>query len=269
MTIRISQHKASKIIHYFFKGLPQPEIADKCGINQATVSRYALKFKIDANEVGIIAAAKEYRVMHEVDALRSLAVELFNNKLTAEDAKEGVTILKYFNGLGILPNEHKTLVKVISKLKNPDFVPSAMKLIKLESAMGKTYIEAVSHYECLSTETPQLEQKNTSLKQEREDIQQAIKKLTNERTRKQQSLRKLEKAAKRRQSVLKARIDKSITDTGLTWDRIKRLEPVVDTLKKMGISGDKLEVYLKKHQELEEVGVTMDSLKTMIKAMKK
>lgn len=269
MTVKISPHKTSKILRYFFKGMPQPEIADKCRINQATVSRYALKFKADANEMGIMVAAKEYGIMDEVDSLRSLAVELLNNKLTAEEAKEGVTIQKYFNSFGIAPSQYKTLVKVISELKNPDFAQSAIKLAELENATGKKYTEIVSQYEDLLAAVPELEQKNANLTKERKMLEQTIKQLTAERKKKQQSLLKLENESKRKQSSIKAGLDKKIRETNLTFGRINRLEPIADKLEKMGITDEKLENFLIEYQELDELGVTPENLKTMIEGTKK
>ena len=76
MTIKISPHKTSKILQYFFGGVSQAEIARKCGANQATVSRHAALFKADTDQIGIMAAARRYGIMHEVDSLRSLATEL-------------------------------------------------------------------------------------------------------------------------------------------------------------------------------------------------
>jgi DNA repair exonuclease SbcCD ATPase subunit len=268
MTVRISPHKASKILQLFFTGMPQPEIAKKCHINQATVSRYAYRFKEDADNLGITAAAKEYGVMHEVDSLRSLSMELIKNRLTVEEAKEAMAILRLFDSLGVLPAEHKTLIKVISKLKSRDFVPTALKLAELEASTGKSYTEIVSDFENLSQKIKQLEQRYSALKQESEDIRQEIQELTVATKKKQEKLRELEKEIKQNESSLRAQLNKRMKETNVTLKRIERLETIAKTLQKLGISDDKAEGFLEKHLELEELGITLEAFKTMVRAMK-
>lgn len=268
MTVQISPQKATKILQHFFKGMPQPEIAKKCGVNQATVSRYASRLKADADDIGIIAAAKEYGVMHEVDSLRSLATELYKNKLTADEAKEGLAIRKLFDSLNVLPTEHKTLIKAISKLKNPGFVPAAMKLAKLEATTGKSYTQIVSEFEHLSSEIKEVEKKNAALKQEGEALHQSIKELTTAKNKKKHELQHLEMKAQQTKSALEAEVAKKMEETKLTLDRIEKLEPMAEALDKLGISDDKLGEYLKEHQELEELGIGWENFKTIVEGMK-
>jgi hypothetical protein len=93
---------------------------------------------------GILYAAKEFGVMKEVNDLRSLSVELLKNKLTAEEAREGLATMKAFSNLGVSVSRHEELVKVASKLEDPSFVPVAMGLVKSESRPGKAYTQLVS-----------------------------------------------------------------------------------------------------------------------------
>lgn len=264
MTVKISPQKASRILEYFFGGIAQPEIARRCGVNQATVSRYASILRATADDVGITAAAKEYGVMHEVDSLRSLAVELSKGKLTTEEAKEGVSILRLFNSLDVPSSEHKRLIEVISKLKDPQFVPAAMKLVKLEADTGKNYPEIVSHFEHLSSEGVQLQQSNAALKQENESLRQDVKQLSKAKKVKEQEVRELEERAEQRRAAIETEMDKRMEDTNLTLKRIERLEPMSQTLKKLGISDDELEGYLREHQKIEELGIGFRNFKAAI-----
>ena len=118
MTVELSPQKVSKILYYFFTGVLQPAIAKKTGVNQSTVSRYASRLKALADEIGLIPAAKEFGIMHEVDSLRSLAVELSNNKLTVEEAKEGSAILKLYEPWTDLNVHHITPVMDFADLKS-------------------------------------------------------------------------------------------------------------------------------------------------------
>ncbi len=52
MTAKISHVKAAKILHHYFGGMPQLKIAQKCGVNQTTVFRCAVKFKNEAAAKG-------------------------------------------------------------------------------------------------------------------------------------------------------------------------------------------------------------------------
>jgi len=269
MTIKISPYKASRILQLFFVGIPQPEIAQRCRVNQSTVSRYADSFKKEADKLGTIEAAKEYKVMHEVDSLRSLAVELFKNRLTVEEAEEGVAILKLFDSLGVPPAEHKTMIRVTSRLKNRDFVPAAMKLAELETSTGKSYTEIVFDFERLSSENKNLEQSNAALKQESEAINQSIKELTLAKKKVEQGLRELQNKVKQVESTAKAEIAKRMKEANLTLERMERLEPLALKLKKLGVSDDKLEDFLKEHQELEEIGITWQNFKNIIRGMEK
>ena len=77
MTAKISYVKAAKVLHHYFGGMPQLKIAQKYGVNQATVSRCAAKFEKEAADKGILGAAKEYAIMEEVSGLRSLCPDTF------------------------------------------------------------------------------------------------------------------------------------------------------------------------------------------------
>jgi len=264
VTVRISPHKASKILQYFFRGVPQPQVAKECGVNQATVSRHASLFKADTDQIGIMAAARRYGIMHEVDLLRSLATELSKNRLTVEEARGGVSILKSFDSLGVSPKEHNTLVKVIAKLKTPDFVPAAMKLVRLENNTGRTYPEVVSHFEQLSSESIQLQQSNAVLKQENEVLRQSIEQLDTAKKGKEEELKELEQRAEQRRAAIEAEMAKRMNDANLTLDRIQRFEPMAKTLEKLGVSDDELEDYLKEHQKIEELGIGFENFKAAV-----
>lgn len=269
MTVELSPQKVSKILYYFFTGVLQPAIAKKTGVNQSTVSRYTSRLKALADDIGLIPAAKELGIMHEVDSLRSLAVELSNNKLTVEEANEGLAILKLFDSLGVPSGKHKDLIKVISKLEDPGFVPAAMKLVKIEATIGKNYNEIVSEFEELSEQIKEIEEKGAGLNQENESLQASIKELVVAKEEKSQELKALEKNAQQLQSALEAEVAKKTEQTKLTLDRIEKLEPMAQALQKLSISDDKLEDYLKEHQQLEELGIGWDNFKTIVEGMKK
>lgn len=269
MTVELSPQKVSKILYYFFTGVLQPAIAKKTGVNQSTVSRYASRLKALADEIGLIPAAKEFGIMHEVDSLRSLAVELSNNKLTVEEAKEGSAILKLYDSLGVPSDKHEDLIKVISKLEDPGFVPAAMKLVKMEATTGKSYHEIVSEFEELSAQIDEMEKKGAALSQKNESLQESIKELLAAEAKKVQELKALEKSAQQAKSALEAEVAEKTKETKLTLDRIEKLEPMAQALEELSISDAKLKEYLKEHQQLEELGIGWENFKTIVEGMKK
>jgi len=191
MTVKLSPQKVAKILRYYFSGLPQMKIAKKSGVDQSSISIYATRFKERVSEIGIIAAGKEYGLMEEVDALRSLSVELHKDKLTVDEAKEGTKIIKAFIKLGISPAEHMTLVKVCKKVNDPGFVNATLKLVKIESDSNISYEEVVSGFQNMTSQLPvlekQIENRNADLnsvnsnladkKQELESLEETLVKL--------------------------------------------------------------------------------------------
>ena len=159
MTVRFSPHKTSKILRGYFRGLPQTEIANAARIDQSSVSHYANQFKETAKQIGVINAGKEYQVMDEVASLRSLSVELYNAKLTVEDAAQGYQVIKAFLKLGISPEKHMALVDICKKVADPGFVDAALKLSLVESQTDTSYHQVITNLEKVQEQLPQLQKK--------------------------------------------------------------------------------------------------------------
>ncbi|XUX00151.1 MAG: hypothetical protein TUN42_09700 [Dehalogenimonas sp.] len=147
MTVTISPQKVRSILKLYFAGLPQVLISQKTDVNQSTISDYAKFFKQSASAQGLTAAAKEHGIMEEVTALRSLSVELFQENLTAEDAREGADIIKRFKKLGVFPSDHKFLVTVCKSANSPSFTQAVVMLGKLMEQTGLSYSQSVLAYE--------------------------------------------------------------------------------------------------------------------------
>lgn len=206
MTVRISQVKVTKVLHHYFSGTPQPKIAKKCGINQGTVSRCAAKFEKRVAAVGITAAAKEYGIMEEVSSLRSLSVELQKSKVTAEEAKSGLKILKLFDSMGVPPEEHKALVKAVLRLKDADFIKAAKNLIKLEESTGKNCTEIVGEYEQLGSEITERQKVISALKEKQESQEKTLQELDLARGKKEAEMVEVEKKTKQKVAEIDAAV---------------------------------------------------------------
>lgn len=164
MTVKLSPQKVAKILRYYFSGLPQMKIAKKSGVDQSSISIYATRFKERVSEVRIISAGKEYGLMEEVDALRSLSVELHKAKLTVDEAKEGVKVEKAFIKLGISPAINK-LREAEIHINQGIFVSEASRKIGVTQ---QTYYRWRKEYGGLRIEQAKrlksLEKENTRLK---------------------------------------------------------------------------------------------------------
>ena len=174
MTVPLSTHKARKLIRLYFAGYPQPVIAKKLGVSQATVSNYAAGFIERANGTGLMNAAKELDMINEVTSLRNLSVELYRSGLTLEEAKQGHTISRAFQKLGISPEHHLELVNLCRKVEDHDFIKAALELSKIESQTGKDYQQLMSGFEEAWKQLPQLGEKIAGAKAELEAINEVI-----------------------------------------------------------------------------------------------
>ena len=221
MTVKISPQKVSKILRYYFAGFLQVKIAKKMQVDQSTVSLYATKFKERVDEVGLLAAAEEHGVMEEVEGLRSLSVELFKEKLTTKDAKEGVKIIKTFMKLGISPAGHTSLVKICKEIKEPGLINAALKLVQVEAESNLSYDEAIARFEQVTSQIPVLDKqleygkaqlhsvnvKLTGKKQELADLVEYWKQRVNEFEEIKDKILQELKAKQKEMDVSKSEID--------------------------------------------------------------
>ena len=185
MTVRLSPHKVSRILRLFFHGMPQPDIAEKAGVDQSTVSLYASRFRNMVGKVGLLTAGKESGVFNEVDTLRSLSVELTKADLTVEDCRKGMNIIKAFLKLGIKLDQHAALVKVCKAIDDPGFVQAAVKLSKIQTETNTTYEQVISQYENITYQLP-------SSRTELQEVQTKIKSLDETLVRKKHEAARLE-----------------------------------------------------------------------------
>lgn len=95
----------------------------------------------------------------EVDALRSLSMELQKAGLIVEDAKQGLNIVKNFLELGVDSKEHLTLIKVCHKANNPAFVNAALKFTTIEDEHNTSYEQVMFEFEAVTSRLPATEEK--------------------------------------------------------------------------------------------------------------
>ena len=269
MTVKISQAKTTKILHLYFSGMPQLKIAAKCGVNQSTISRCTAEFKKNAAVKGIIKAAEEGGVMEEVDGLRSIAMELQKHKASVEDAISGLTMVKLFDSLGVLPEEYKPLAKAVSKVKDPDYIKVAMDLAKLEKSTGKTYTDIAGEYQQLGEEITGRQETVATLKEKQEKEEESLEELELVRKQKEAEVAEFLKEAEQKKAGAKAEVNAKLAEAGLTLERIAKLHPLVEKLEELGVADSMLETYLEKHLTLEGYGINLEKFKIVAEALAK
>lgn len=206
MTVRLAPYRVSRILGDYLKGLPQPKIAQKNGVNQSSVSHYASRLRERVDDSGLLAAGREFGIMHELDSLRSLAVELYKNRLTVEEAKDGLRIIKAFHKLGIPPHRHSALVKVCGEVEEPDFVKVAMRLVELEKATGMSYQQAVSQFEKVTSDLNDLDERKNRLQSELVELEQSVAEQKAELKATEERLARLQKQIQGEQTELESEL---------------------------------------------------------------
>lgn len=134
---KLSQDIRRKVFRMWFEGYAYRDISNKSGLGLGTISRII----------------EEYRKKSpDIDELRRLNQQLKKTDLSFYDAIRGAACLEKLNQLGVSLNELETYNAMIKKIverqtvKSETFVDSAMRLIRLESKTGRTYIEIVKEF---------------------------------------------------------------------------------------------------------------------------
>ncbi len=243
MTVRFSNHKVSRILRGYFNGLPQIAIAKKVAVDQSSISIYASEFKRLTVSSGMLAAGKEFGVNNEVDALRSLSVELYKAGLTVADAQQGVAIIKAFHRMDVEPEQHTLLIKVCKEVIDPDFVKAAIELTNIENTIRMNFQQAIERLQEVSTQLPPLEDRlqdretklysiNSIIKERQQDLEILDKTLTQSREKSEKTIRerKMELSKKMNQLNIKedeinevAELIRNFAEQGLDFPTLAKL----------------------------------------------
>jgi len=236
MTVKLSPHKISRILRYYFSGVPQPAIARRVGVDQSTVSLYASSFRLVATEVGLLAAGKEFNVFEEVSELRSLSVELLKVNLTAEDAREGVKIIRAFNRLGIGPDQHIKLVQVCKKVDDEGFITSVLRFGEIEDNLDKDYHQIMSEFESAASQLPLSEKKLEEKKAELGSLNNILTKKKSELAGIQSQLVQFREEALAEKTRLNAELEAEMRRFGVKEQEVKEATKLKSELAKRGLN---------------------------------
>jgi len=246
MTVQLSPHKVSKILSDYFRGLPQIKIAKEAGVDQSSISHYASRFKKTAAQVGILAAAKEYQLLNEVESLRSLSAELYKSKLTVEEARQGHNIIIAFLKLGINPEKHLNLIEVCKKVEDSGFIEAALKLFQIEAQTGVGYHQITSVFEKAQKQLPQLEEKIAEAKAELKAISDGVLKNKQELAGQEEYLEKYQNEVKAKEAQLEKELLAKMKQMEVEKKQVEEVAALKAELNKKGLE---LETLLKLAKE--------------------
>ena len=173
--------------------------------------------------------------MEEVDALRSLSVELHKAKLTVDEAKEGVKIIKGFIKLGISSATHMTLVKVCKEINDQGFINAALKLAKIESDNNISYEEVVSGFQKMTSQLLVLEKQLENCNAELNSINNNLADRKHEMASLEERLAKLKKLAEDTLAQTKQEISMKMEEAKVTEKEITEIAKLKVNLDKKGL----------------------------------
>lgn len=250
MTQKISPQKIFKMMALYFDGYSQSQIAEKLKINQATVSLSVGKFSTAVEQYGLEAAGKEYGIMDQVKALHSLAAELKEAKLTAEEAQVGLKMVKVFHHCGVKAEDYQDLVQACTKMKSEGYIDSAVKLNQLEKSMGMTPEEIIAQ----ATSTSQ------QLKQTQAQLQNVTVKLNAVK----EELVAIDTQKKKASQDLTTHMKQ----IGVDMNRLKLVETLAITLKEANIPDKEIQHFIQYQQLLSKDGIGLEIFMEILQQVK-
>ncbi len=239
MTQKLSPHKLSRMMSLYFEGYSQSAIANKLKVNQSTVSLHVSEFKSLVEQQGLKAAAEEFDIMDEIEALHSLAAELKKSKITAEEARVGVNMEQLFHKFGIKQEDYKNLVQACMKMNSEGFIASAVKLNQLENSTGMTYQQVVAQF--------------ASTYQQLQETKENLQVVTSKLNASKDELANINK----QKNAASQDLETHMNQIGVDMNRLTLVEDLALTLKKANISSEELGNYIQRQQLLNKAGISL------------
>ncbi len=235
MTLKLPQRKVAAIIRQSLEGKPQGDIAQKEGVNQATVSLWWTRFRERSQQVGLSTAGKEFGVYNEVDELRSLAVQLDKAGISVTQAREGAKISQAFADLGVAPEQHIRLVKACRDIDQPGFVNAACQLAEIQEKEGITYEEAPVKLKRTVEELRGSEAQLKSTRSELEMKQRAVAKANKELAGVGAQVAAANRNARDQEATLKEQVQAAMRKAGVEQAEIQEVAQIKRDLARLNL----------------------------------
>ena len=250
MTVKLSPHKITRLLRMYLLGFSQFNIAQKIGVNQATVSLYVNEFSAMVEEEGLETAAKEFGIMDIVKELHSLGAELTKSKLSIEDAKRGLKAAVVLEECGVPEDKYKDVVATCIKMNNEESLSAAMELHKIEESSGMSFDETVKQASAYKT---QLQNDKNQLSAIQEKIGQAKQTVTTWEHQKTDAGKKLQ------QYMEKVDVD---------FKRLEKIENLAGILKKAGVKDQDIDSYIERQNRLNKANISIDMFTQILDVVK-
>lgn len=174
--------------------------------------------------------------VNEIESLRSLSVELYDSKLTAEEARQGHNIIKAFQKLGINPEQHYTLIKVCREVDYPGFVEAALKLAQIEAQTGMEYHQVMSGFEKAQKQLPRLDEKVAEIKAKLKSINDGLLENKQELVGQEEYLKKYQNEVKAKEAQLEKELAAKMKQLEVEKKEVEEVAALKDGLTKKGLN---------------------------------
>jgi DNA-directed RNA polymerase subunit RPC12/RpoP len=240
MAAKISPNKLSRLFELYLSGLNQWQVAQQLNIDQSTVSLCLARFNKRSEVYGLENAAKEIFIMDSIYTLHSLAVELKSNKLSVEEARQGIKVRDKLAQYGVHEGDYKELVLAVGQLYEGGFLKAATRLVALEGKTGMDYVGVIDKFEKVMSQI-------AAGGKELEQLEAAIKKAKEERA-----------SAEISRSAAETEFSQYLAGTTVTLKRLKAVEQLAALLRQGHVWDEELAGYVKRQEELNKSGISIE-----------
>jgi predicted nucleic acid-binding Zn-ribbon protein len=200
-----------EVLRLFFMGFSYDEISAKTRVSKGSVVNIIKELKS-----GVYPEFDD--VLDQIDALRTLAVDLKKGKTTITRAILGSTFINRFLDLGIEPEDVTAWIRLCRRLALPEypldqFMKTAVELMRLEEKTGLKSEELIHQYHGL---TKQVSEKKEELTRVNSEIKKINKLLT-----------QLSQTLLSQKKQMKAELQKILNQRNLTLKKIDYVSKLI------------------------------------------
>ncbi len=172
MPKKVEGWEKDKVIELYLKHYTEREIEGETGISHTTQRKIVKEFIRESEKLGIDASAELHGVSRIIEETRRLSGVLRTNKVSMDEAMEGVMVAKRLKQIGV--TEEKVLEFVDEVLDRcekkgftiPELVKAAKELSDVEVEADMSYDQVVADFRVKSEKNGKLQKENESLAKE-------------------------------------------------------------------------------------------------------
>jgi len=223
----LNMQKKVRAIKLFLNGLTYDEVVQQVGISKGSVVSIVNDFR--EGKLPIPPGTIEY-----IDALRQVAVDLRKNDTSVTKTKAYLRIHAKLQEMDVDIEQTEQLLEICqgiasSSVANNDFVNAALELAQSVTETGLNYAELLADYQ---TRLSKLESTEKEIQQK----QGELNKITRQKERANVELDLITRATattreafQKQKDNLKSEQDKYLTESKLSWEKIKLVKAAIDS----------------------------------------